>query len=920
MISPAVDLEAGKVYPLTLVADGYNSNPERMEVMVGKSTTPDALTTTVIAPSMVEGDGVQLSGKIVPEADGTYYIGFHVISDPMAAFLYLNSYTIGEGFSASAPADITDLAVTPEATGLLQATVSFTAPATDFAGQPMEGTLSAAIFRNGEELTTVSCQPGETVSYVDETIPERQYYTYSVVVTNADGLSGLPAECEEFVGPLVPDAPYTLKIVENGDGSLTATWDAVTRSRDGKPLDPAYISYNVYRINWEEGGITEPFNDQPITDTTYTFVPDDLDRYLEQSADGQYYYEIGICALNRDVESYTVLMGNILLGNPYEMPVVITDESYLWDADFELFGDPEEMESGDLMFFSCEADGIAQCDDDEYLCYDLDWGSVGMRTGRIQISGKNPGLHFSLYNYTDQLASQMQVMVECNGEATEAFNIAVNYLNPGEWTEFSYPLDEFAGKVVRISFFAPQIECRYIGLDNIRVENNLDNDLAVKLTAPEYAVTGMPYDVTVTVTNNGTLPAEGFSLEVLRDGATLTTIQPEALAAGSSYPVVLKETLDAMTPEAVYTAVVTYDADENPDNNAIEGVTVTRKANDYRCVDGLTGEDVGYHHLTWNPVDLSKMPEISDTENFETAESFADEYGGWTFLNANGIAKGGFGTVIPGHEPGLTFSWFVFDASYPDFDYAGGYLPHSGDKCLMAVFAEMREQTDDWAISPLLPGTAQQLSFYAKSFDYVDLEHMKVYVTTEDSLDPADYTLVGDFENVPDEWTEYVIDLPEGTKHFAVVDYSVFTYALMLDDFTFTRYDYTPGLELEGYNVYCDGVKINEATVTEAAFDYTPEEGTHTYQVTALYNLGESEPSEPLVLGFSSLELTAQSGVSIRAIDDAIVVSGAEGQAVKVYTTDGKLLYAAEGDATIPVAAGLYIVNAGNTSVKLSVR
>jgi len=63
-------------------------------------------------------------------------------------------------------------------------------------------------------------------------------------------------------------------------------------------------------------------------------------------------------------------------------------------------------------------------------------------------------------------------------------------------------------------------------------------------------------------------------------------------------------------------------------------------------------------------------------------------------------------------------------------------------------------------------------------------------------------------------------------------------------------------VEILGYNIYRDGVMINEEPVSDIIYlDYDIEaEETYTYYVTVVYNLGESEPSNEVEVFITSVE------------------------------------------------------------------
>lgn len=71
----------------------------------------------------------------------------------------------------------------------------------------------------------------------------------------------------------------------------------------------------------------------------------------------------------------------------------------------------------------------------------------------------------------------------------------------------------------------------------------------------------------------------------------------------------------------------------------------------------------------------------------------------------------------------------------------------------------------------------------------------------------------------------------------------------------------------------------------------------------------------------SSVNDVEASGAAVRGAEDAIVVEGFAGR-VNVYTVDGRLAASAQidGEATITVAAGLYVVRAGEKAVKVVVK
>lgn len=132
-------------------------------------------------------------------------------------------------------------------------------------------------------------------------------------------------------------------------------------------------------------------------------------------------------------------------------------------------------------------------------------------------------------------------------------------------------------------------------------------------------------------------------------------------------------------------------------------------------------------------------------------------------------------------------------------------------------------------------------------------------------------------------------------------------------------------LDLHGFHLYRDG---NRHLDTHIAADVNKHEGLSDdgfYTLTALYNEGNIETAHSNGVDYkdnSGVGSAVADGIlSIKAEGHAIVVAGAEGLQVVVATVDGKTIYSAEGDATIAVVPGIYLVKVADApAVKLAVK
>lgn len=149
----------------------------------------------------------------VIQEEGDYCFAVRHIGMPTDPTGYYKSVTFN-GFSLAAqtilPEVATDLKATAAPDNSLSAVIEWTNPSLDNGGQPLESLTKAVIYRDGEEITTVTegLIPGESSSYEDKAITTPGEHTYKVEVYNDNGCSETAApEVTVFVGPGL-ELPY----------------------------------------------------------------------------------------------------------------------------------------------------------------------------------------------------------------------------------------------------------------------------------------------------------------------------------------------------------------------------------------------------------------------------------------------------------------------------------------------------------------------------------------------------------------------------------------------------------------------------------------------------------------------------------------------------------------------------------------
>lgn len=935
LITPPVKLEAGKAY---LVSFDYWNNShsyvETLEVKWGADNTVAGMTNTLLAATEVSGNvdsKKSFSQYMVPEQSGTYYIGFHSLSAADQYKLIVGNFSIAGGVSSAAPGAVTNLKAVPAQGGALSAEISFNAPDKTMAGDALTSLDKVELLRGTEVIETFSAPAvGSPLSYTDNVDADGDY-EYTVVGYNANG-AGVTATTSVYIGVNFPAAVSNATIVRTAvDGEVTVSWDAVTTDIAGMQLSGDQVKYDVYAFE----GSSRVLLASDLTATTYS--------YQAVEAGEQDFVQCAVFAKTKAGEGDGTVTGMIPAGTPYN-------------------GLAESFANGELHYiWGLRAIGggtVGIYDDEtfeEIVSQDGDSGFIGIEgssldSGADFFSGlvslnqvENPGLTFYLYNILGDDPDEITVSV-CTSDAAEFTPVltgTVNDLCNGieGWNKITVNLTSYANKVIQFQITGITKNYVYKLIDNIKVGSILANDVAAMgITAPGRVKTGENFSVDVKVSNDGTQTASAFSVELYADNEVVATQNVETLESGAVETVKFDCAMSALATEPIsYYAKVVYAADENEANNQTASIEVAPVVSNLPKATDLAGQSVETGiKLEWNEPNLDGGVPQEITDDFEDGDAFAAEYGNWTFVDGDASPVGGFqGMEIPNITAGETAgSFWIWDQT----DGIGNFTfkAHSGMKYLFALFRYDDGTTDDWAISPELPGIAQTISFYAKSYSAQYPEKIEVYYSTG-SKEPSDFIKIdgvggvvpgpqGNNEADYDAaWTEYTASLPAGAKYFAIRSCATGSFMLMVDDVTYTPAGLTANLEIAGYNIYRDGVKINDAPVADCSYIDTnvKKDSQYTYVVTVVYTeKGESAGSNEVVVKATGVDGIYDGSVSIMAETGKIVVLNAEGLKVTVAAANGAVVYNGKGELRTEVAVGngVYVVSAGKTVKKVIVK
>lgn len=245
LLSPYISLEPGN-YRLTINGKTY-MNGFSVGLSTDRKNATENKTEIFDCP---KDDSYSSSDKVIEftiTETGDYSVYIHHYKG--SSYSYYNTVTINSFKLAkivSLPKAVTDLTGhTNDACD--EATLSWINPTKTNIGEDIEGTLTIKVMRDNELLTTLNGEPGQTMRYTDQDIPDHGKHTYSIVAANLNGEQEdeIPSVTIDFKVPV--EFPYNADFNDWNTGSEWNYWEL---SEEGYLTFPeANTGYSDYAIS-----------------------------------------------------------------------------------------------------------------------------------------------------------------------------------------------------------------------------------------------------------------------------------------------------------------------------------------------------------------------------------------------------------------------------------------------------------------------------------------------------------------------------------------------------------------------------------------------------------------------------------------------------------------------------------------------
>ena len=911
-ISPAVKLDKNKLYELSYMRTMGSQLPDgSLKVTIGQGNTPENQDETLADFDKATATNELTRHYYNPAEDGLYNFGFHDYGTSEYSTI-IDEVCFKEVATVTAPAQVRQLTVVPDAKGAIGATVKCTLPVNDITGNKLSSISKVTVYTPEwiEVESKTGVKPGDEVSIPVKA--EDGVNRFFVVASNADG-EGWPAEAEAYVGLDTPSPVSNIDAHWGDDGNVAViTWENAVTGANGGYVDPSKFMYNIYKYNatsWPQytklGETTADENEIEIS-------------LMDIDTSKQDYYIFGLTVSNDKGESDYTRVG-IVMGDAYKLPFVepfteqgLAHAPYLtktggngsnWAIDGGFYNaDVQPYDEGVALVAVNSTSGSDDCG---FVSPIIDFSNV-----------KHPVFEIWLH-HSDAMPEGSYVAVKATVDGSSKYEVCgetADVTSNNGWQKHVFDLGAVAGKKAQVMLYASMPEPRArIFADSWNIHETSGNDLAITgISKPYMPKVGDKATIDVTVSNLGASTASEYSvLFNVNDNIIAEEESKAPLAIGESAVFCFELPI---TPggDVLYSAELVYD-DDDADNNISSEVELSPEQVNLPAPRNAA---LNSGTLTWSapeePVAEETILDFEDMPAFLT-----DDIDGWKTADLDGNLTLTFAQYYGNYWPYANqklawMTWSAREAGCPDAEI---WKPYAGDKCLIHFGNYGVDETgrlsdkadDDWFISPEIVG-GTEFSFMIRSTELAKIEVRSSSTTQEP--DAFTNTLTAYEVTTPYEWKEIKVTLPSDAKYVAIR--TVYdSFGIMIDDIR-----YTPSRlpVFQGYNVYRNNAAAWFGTQTSWNVP-----GSGKYAVSAIYDLGESAFSNE-VSGVD--EIFGNCAASVKTGKGCISVTGCDNSEVSIFAVNGQTVASAKvmTDAAWNVPAGVYLVTVDGKPYKVLVK
>lgn len=904
-----VRLEAGKNYKLIVRASTYASDPEIVGAYIGTQPNASAMTQQVIAPTSIKtkfDNPTELTGTVSVSATGNYYIGVNN-TNPKGDGYYcaIHGFNLSDDNDIAEPAKPEIPVVVADKSGKPQVSVRVKAPEFDVLGHRLSEVTSINLYRDGMPTgySWTSCTPGElTAEYIDTDLTEGMHI-YMADVETPQGKSPVSDMAAVYVGINAPSAPVAAAIKPGKkDGEVVISWTPSELDKDNF-IQNGTVTYTVMDIT--DGTEKKVAENLEATTLTHQAVPADAAQKM---------VKFRVYAVTAGGTSATGTETPVIpAGKAFDAPVADSfangegSISYLTEtvsgnAAFKINNRTPEYRGEAAGALEFKGNGVAR----------ITTGYINIPANGLltmHVHGLKPG-------NTDEIA--ISALVD-----TEETPVATLSIHDCPWSLAQADLAALAGKKVRLVIEGRGGQQGHFVIDDLKIAARDDVNVAIEsIEAPVNVKPSKSYDVTVNVVNLGTSKPDHASVYLYQDGVKVGQLFPR-FSTGERQECKFVSFIPVATGDtSVLSAEIKCDGDADNSNNVSAELQQTVDYPKLPAVADLTATEMsdGSVALSWTKPSLDGIELETVVEDFESYPALSEQLPGWNLVDQDGLNRSAV-TFNGSHTlPGITGEkggFFVLDATGLDENLAA----HSGSKALCSIATADLTARNEWLITPELDGSEQTISFWIFLPQFTGTCQLEYYESTTGN-NPGDFTSISRGYIPSGMWRNIKVMVNEDTRYMAIRIVSDAYTDVLIDDISYRPSAAASGLEISGYNIYCDNNLLNTADlVSEESYIDTPSTaGAHKYYVSCVSNKGEeSRISNIVEVGSDGIETIGTAAASIEVRGRSIAAL-APGQPIAIANVDGRIVCRAYDSVVAPVAPGIYVVTAGQTTAKLIVR